>query len=151
MSDPSVQNEQDEVPSVAGIPWQIIYTAFMGLAICALGIFCGLALMNAPGDWKVTLAGVAVIVLALVMGISSGAMLAGASWGLWPFRILVALGLVGLAFRLAQAIDVLNTTSNELEYTQELGMAIGMSFGILMCILTFYFLFSGAVRRHLSK
>ena len=95
-----------------GLPWQIIYAAFLGVGVCAMGILGAAYLLHsASGRWGVAV-GVAALVAALGVGTAFVALLAGASWALMTCRafmsaasVLAAAGLVWGTIAAARATD----------------------------------------------
>ena len=73
-----------------GLPWQIIYAAFLGVGVCAMGILGAAYLLHtASGRWGVAV-GVAALAAVLGLGTAFVALLAGASWALMTCRVFMS-------------------------------------------------------------
>ena len=79
-----------------GTPWQVIYAGFMGLTLCAFGLFGGVYLLNTIKGLVLRIGGGAAVILALGIGVSCTALLTGARWSLYVCRGFALVALVGL-------------------------------------------------------
>ena len=89
-----------------GVPWQIIYTAFLGVTLCAFGIYAGMYLLHGAPGWKEIVGGVAVLVISLGVAASFVALFTGAGWALIVCRTFVFLTVLALAADLGYVVVV---------------------------------------------
>ena len=87
-----------------GVPWQIIYTSFLGVTLCAFGIYAGMYLLHGTPGWKEIVLGVAVLVISLGVAASFVALLTGAGWALIVCRTFVILAVLALAVEVVYAV-----------------------------------------------
>jgi hypothetical protein len=66
--------------ATGGIPWQIIYAAFLGETLCGFGIYGGLYLLGAKFGWMGRAGGVLTLVVAIALGVAFAALMTGAVW-----------------------------------------------------------------------
>jgi hypothetical protein len=123
MSDPeSAENDirpgDNSIYAGDGTPWQVIYAGFMGLALCAFGLFGGIYLLNTRDELILRVGGIASIVLALGVGASCTALLTGARWSLLVCRIFALAALVGLAAGIVGEIFTWVRLSNRIKDTE---------------------------------
>jgi hypothetical protein len=73
--------------SSEGVPWQVIYAAFLGVTLCSFALYLGMYLANGQFSAAVTAAGVAVIVLSAALALCYAALLPGLWWAIIVCRI----------------------------------------------------------------
>ena len=110
MSEEPPRQEVPEAPegpvpsSTEGLPWQVVYSAFLGVLLCALGFYGGLYLWGLDGGSAAL--GVGLIVASVGLAACFVALLTGASWALSVCRITtmaaMAIMLANLAWRLVE-------------------------------------------------
>jgi len=85
-----------------GLPWQVIYAAFLGVGVCAMGILGAAYLLHSASGWLDVALGVAALAGVLGLGTAFVALLAGASWALMTCRVFLSaasvLAVAGLAW-----------------------------------------------------
>ncbi len=144
-----------------GVPWQIIYTAFLGVTLCAFGIYAGMYLLHGAPGWKEIVFGIAVLVISLGVAASFVALLAGAGWALIVCRTFVILTFLALAADVVYAV-VLVVRSPEwqvpdaklwrLILTMALDPAVLMPLvGVLVTAAMLWFLFGRTAKRFFSR
>ena len=89
-----------------GVPGKLIYTAFLGVMLCALGVYGGLYLLHGATTWMRVAGGISVLVVSLAVAASFVALLTGAAWALLVCRVFLLLAVVVLAAALAGALTV---------------------------------------------
>jgi len=70
-----------------GVPWQIIYAAFLGIMLCCFAFYGGLALVNGGLGRGAVAAGTATIFVSLALATCHGALLTGVWWSIVVCRI----------------------------------------------------------------
>jgi len=70
-----------------GVPWQIIYAAFLGVMFCSFGIYGGMYLANADLGPGGTAGGAGVILVSLALATCYGALMTGVWWSIVVCRI----------------------------------------------------------------
>ncbi len=105
MSDDQPSGELHELPE--GLPWQVIYAAFLGILVCVVGFYIGARVLHGAEDAGALALGVAVLVVSMAIGGCFATLLAGASWALSVTRVatiaMIALMLGAVACLIAAA------------------------------------------------
>ncbi|HUW57819.1 MAG TPA: hypothetical protein VMZ92_14355 [Planctomycetota bacterium] len=89
-----------------GVPGKLIYTAFLGVTLCAFGIYGGLYLLHGATGWLRVTGGILVLVVSVGVAASFVALLTGAAWALVVCRVFLVLAVAALAAGLAWALTL---------------------------------------------
>ncbi len=149
----------DEKPE--GLPWQVIYAAFLGVLICSIGFYLGLSVMDAAEGPAGRASGLAAIVAAVALAACFAAMLTGASWALSVTRVATMLEMAAMLARLAwEAVLASRAPEWQLPGASKLSLAIDALFqpralmllaGLAACTFLLCLLLGPTVRRFFGR
>ena len=140
-----------------GLPWQVVYSAFLGVLLAMIGVYAGFYLVKRAGDYAAA-AGIGLIALSAGMGVSFVALLAGARWALSVCRITtmasiaIALACIGNACLYAPAPPKFGVpgTRRWLDMLFEPGVLIPLA-GLAACAFLLCLLLGPTVRKHFAR
>jgi len=153
---------RDLKPNVhEGVPWQIIYASFLGVTLCAFGIYGGMALLNADLGWAGALGGVTGIIVAIGVATAYVALMTAVSWSIIVCRITMPLFAAGaLAAFVWAVVHVVRSVSWRLSAASIVRQLIDVAFSphflvplaaLGICAAMVYFLFGDASRRFFDR